>query len=230
MYWSRFSGTSKPSFSLTRSSSLFQYRQTIPSFVTLAVRSLCCTQLRSSIDGFLMQVQGCGRLILPDGHVLRIGYAGQNGHAYCSIGAEMVRLGLANSSGISALAIRDYALANPGAGRALMQHNPSYVFFKTLPLLGDQDGPIGTLGVSLTAEHSIAVDRAFSPLGLPVWVETASADLTLNRLFIAQDTGGAIKGFNRADLFLGSGPAAGARAGRINQAGRLIGFWPKPVG
>ncbi len=195
----------------------------------LSGRGLEIAWIEHPIDGFLMQVQGCGRLILPDGQVLRIGYAGQNGQPYRSVGAELVRLGMVTSADISALAIREYVIASPAAGRDLMQHNQSYVFFKTMPALRDQDGPIGTLGVPLTARHSIAVDPAFIALGLPVWVETASADLTVNAMFIAQDTGGAIKGINRADLFLGCGPAAGALAGRINQAGRLIAFRPRPV-
>ncbi len=194
---------------------------------SLAGLGLEIAWVEQSVDAFLMQVQGCGRLRFADGSLLRLGYAGQNGHAYRSVGQEMVRRGFVLEAKVSANSIRDFCLTNPVAGLELLQHNRSYVFFKPMPNLCDDDGPIGNVGVSLTANLSLAVDPEHVPLGLPVWPETSSPTFRHQGLMIAQDIGGAIKGSGRADLFLGSGSLAGEAAGRVNQTGTMIVFWPR---
>jgi membrane-bound lytic murein transglycosylase A len=127
--------------------------------------------------------------------------------------------------------IQAWAAAHPEALRAALDVNPSYVFFRVLPEAPPQQGPIGALGVPLTAEASLAVDRRFIPLGAPVYLATTQplSSTPLEQLMVAQDTGGAIRGAVRADLFWGTGPAAGAKAGRMRQQGRLWLLWPRGV-
>ena len=189
----------------------------------LAGKGLEIAWIATPVENFLMQVQGCGRLRMPGGGILRVGYAASNGHAYRSIGKEMVRRGLVSDDEVSANTIRSYVTANPVEGLALLQHNESFVYFKTLPDLRPKDGPIGSLGISITPLRSVAVDPLHIPLGSPVWIETGAQ----GRLMIAQDIGGAIKGPARADLFLGSGHEAGEAAGQYSKTGRLTVFWPK---
>lgn len=170
--------------------------------------------LDDPLDAFLAQVQGSLRVALDDGRTLRLGYAGRNGHPYRSIGAELSRRGVAPADAMTLDTIRDWCRAHPDALPELLDLNPSYVFFRVLDL-PDSVGPPGSLGVPLTAGRSIAVDPAHVPLGSPVWVSA------LGRLMLAQDTGSAIRGPNRADVFLGSGPAAGDAAGRMRRSGHL---------
>ena len=116
---------------------------------------------------------------------------------------------------------RQWVRANPGAGMDLLNTNPSYVFFRKLTDLPASQGPIGAMGRSITTLRSVAVDPAHIALGTPVWVEKSGAD-PMHRLMVAQDTGGAIKGAQRADIFFGTGPAAGQAAGQIKDGGRLL--------
>ncbi|MCJ8140819.1 murein transglycosylase A [Falsirhodobacter halotolerans] len=183
----------------------------------LAGRGLEIAWVEDAAEAFFLQVQGSGRLKMADGRVLRVGYAGKNGLDYRSIGREMVRRGAMTVQQATAPALKDWIRANPAEGIALMNHNPSFVFFQPLDLPEDA-GPIGTMGLPLTAHRSLAVDPSIIPLGAPVLVQVGGT----TRLFIAQDTGSAITGPARADIFMGSGgPDLGDAAGRMAQRGRM---------
>lgn len=190
----------------------------------IRARELCrgseLVWLEDPLDAFLAQVQGSLRVTLDDGRTLRLGYAGRNGQPYRSIGAELARRGVAPAGEMTLDIIRAWCRAHPDAVPGLLDLNPSYVFFRVLDL-ADSSGPPGSLGVPLTAGRSIAVDPGHIPLGAPVWVGA------LGRLMLAQDTGSAIRGPNRADVFLGSGPAAGEEAGRLRLSGRLQALVPR---
>jgi membrane-bound lytic murein transglycosylase A len=188
-------------------------------------RGLELAWLEDPVDVYFLQVQGSGRIRMPDGHVMRVGYAGRNGHAYASLGKAMVAQGLATPDNVDAGSIQDFVRANPVTGAALMKVNPSYVFFRKIADLPPDQGPIGAMGRSITPMRSVAIDPDFVPLGAPVWVEKDGA-LPIRQLMIAQDTGGAIKGAQRADIFFGTGRAAGLAAGRIKDPGRLIVLLP----
>lgn len=176
---------------------------------------------------FFLQVQGSGRIALPDGRFLRIGYADHNGHEYKSIGRWLIDHGEMTLANASMQGIQRWARAHPKRLRELLDQNPSYVFFRTLP--ANDDGPLGALGVPLVAGRSIAVDTRAVPLGAPVFLATTQPNSTqpLRRLVMAQDTGGAIKGGVRADFFWGFGDAAGAQAGRMRQRGKMWVLLPK---
>lgn len=182
--------------------------------------------LASPFDVFLCQVQGSARLRLGDGTQLRLGYAGRNGLPYRSIGQEMIRKGLIPETEISIRTIRATIGPDHADQVIALRHNPSYVYFRVIECLDENEGPIGTAGVPLTAGRSLAVDFGHVPMGWPVWVETKSDTFSANSLFIAQDTGGAIKGHARLDLYLGSGEAAGDLAGQIRQTGKMIVLCP----
>ena len=188
-------------------------------------RGLEIAWLEDPVEKFFLQVQGSGRLRLPDGSVLRVGFGGKNGHDYRSVGRELVRRGIYQSHQVSAAVIKRWVRNNPVEGRALLQHNPSYVFFRKVENLSGDSGPKGAIQVPLTADRSLAVDPDHVPLGAPVWVEKGGA-IPFNRLMIAQDTGSAIKGAQRGDVFYGSGAEAGRKAGRIKDGGRLIVLLP----
>lgn len=178
------------------------------------------------IDLFFLQVQGSGRVELPDGSRVRIGYADQNGHPYQSIGRWLVAQGELPLEKASMEGIKNWARENPRRLAELLNANPSYVFFRELP--PSPGGPVGALGVPLTAERSIAVDPRTIPLGAPVFLATTwpMSDRPLRRLMFAQDTGGAIKGAVRVDLFWGFGPEAGAMAGKMRQPGQMWALLP----
>lgn len=179
------------------------------------------------VDLFFLQVQGSGRIVLPDGTQARVGYANQNGYPYVSIGRKLVEMGELTLDQASMQSIKDWAAKNPDKLKALLEQNPSYIFFRVLP--DGLDGPVGALGVPLTGEYSLAVDPAVVPLGAPVFLATTEPDsnVPLNRLMLAQDTGGAIKGPVRADFFWGSGDQAGTEAGRMKQMGKMWVLFPK---
>jgi membrane-bound lytic murein transglycosylase A len=191
----------------------------------LAGRGLEIAWLDDPVEVYFLQVQGSGRIVLPDGRVLRVGYGGRNGHAYRSIGQELIRRGTHTFDQVSAQEIKGWVRRNPGAGAALLHTNPSYVFFRKLKDLPPEKGPIGAMGRSITGMRSIAVDPAYVPLGAPVWVEKDGRD-PLRRLMVAQDTGGAIKGAQRADIFFGTGRAAGEAAGTVKDGGRMLVLMP----
>jgi len=170
---------------------------------------------------FFLQVQGSGRLRLPDGSIVRIGYAGQNGHDYVGIGALLRQRGLLGPGQATMQGISAWIAANGAAGTALMRENPSYVFFRELT----GPGPLGALGLPVTSETTLAADPRFVPLGAPVHLAVDRAEA--NGLWIAQDTGGAIKGANRFDSFWGAGARAAEIAGGMSARGRALLLLPK---
>jgi membrane-bound lytic murein transglycosylase A len=195
----------------------------------LAGRGLELLWVEDPNDLFFLQIQGSGRVRLSGGGTVRVGYDGQNGHPYVAVGRLLIERGFIPRDRLTMTTIRAWMKQNPEAGAALRRENPSYVFFREV--VGG-DGPIGAEGAVLTAERSIAVDRAFIGLGIPIWLEAnerfAPAE-SVRRLLVAQDTGGAIKGPVRGDLFWGTGHAAGARAGVMNAHGRYYLLLPRSV-
>ena len=177
------------------------------------------------VDAFFLHVQGSGQVRLPDGSLVRIGYDGQNGQPYVAIGRILVDRGELTPDAVSLQSIRAWIRAHPKDGAALMDENPSYVFFRELK----GDGPIGAEGVVLTPGRSLAVDDGFIPLGAPVFLDASDTDGEVRRLLIAQDTGGAIAGPVRGDVFWGSGLEAEARAGVMRAHGRYYLLLPKTI-
>lgn len=177
--------------------------------------------LADPLDAFFLQVQGSGRLAFEDGNTLRVGYAGKNGHPYVSIGKLLVEIGEIPAAEISAQAIRAWCAAHPDRFTELLNQNPSYVMFRELDL-PPEAGPLGAMGKPLTPLRSIAVDPDVVPLGSLVWVTWPEC----SRLMVAQDIGSAIKGA-RADVFCGTGDAAGEVAGRLNAQGTMWILEPK---
>ncbi|WP_425407088.1 murein transglycosylase A [Hwanghaeella sp.] len=180
------------------------------------------------IDVFLLQVQGSGRVILPDGSVRRIGFDGHNGRPYKSIGRVLIDRGELEAHQASWDGIRGWIERNPNKATALLAENPRFIFFREI----DGEGPIGAEGLALTPGRSLAVDRKFLPMGVPLWLETnwpSEKDKPLNRLMVAQDTGGAIKGPVRGDFFWGYGSEALKYAGRMKSTGRYYLLLPNAV-
>ncbi len=180
-----------------------------------------------AVDAFFLHIQGSGQVELENGERIRVGYADQNGHPFRSLGRLLIERREIPAERASMQGIKDWARRNPRKVQEFLNANPSYVFFRELP--GDLPGPIGALGVPLTAERSIAVDPRVVPLGVPVYLATTWPDSPepLDRLMIAQDTGGAIAGGVRADFFWGFGDAAGSLAGRMRQSGKMWVLLPK---
>lgn len=179
------------------------------------------------IAAFFLQIQGSGRVRLPDGEVLRLGYAATNGRPYTAIGRVLVAEGALEREEVSLQSIRAWLRANPAEQRRIMDRNRSYVFFREVP----GEGPVGTQGVPLTPGRSLAVDRRYLPLGAPLWIDTVDpldTSRPLSRLAVAQDTGGAIRGATRGDLFWGAGLDAEERAGRMRSPGRFYVLLPVP--
>ena len=179
------------------------------------------------IEALFLQIQGSGQIQLTDGKMLRVGYADQNGHAFRSVAGALVRRGELKLARASLDGMKDWARRNPQKVQQFMNINPSYIFFKELA--PDLTGPIGTLGVPLTAERSVAVDHRVIPLGVPVFLSTTYPGTkdALTRLMVAQDTGGAIAGGVRADFYWGFGDTAGATAGKMKQAGKMWVLLPR---
>lgn len=179
------------------------------------------------VDLFFLQIQGSGIIQLENGQQVPVGYADQNGHPYQSIGRVLIERGELTADKASMQGIKDWGRRNPEKLRDLLNSNPSYVFFRELP--GGLHGPIGALGVPISGERSIAIDPRYIPLGAPVWLSTTQPNSSkpLQRLVMAQDTGGAIKGPVRADFFWGAGFEAGRQAGAMKQQGRLWVLLPK---
>jgi membrane-bound lytic murein transglycosylase A len=183
--------------------------------------------LESAMDVQFLQIQGSGRVRLENGKELRIGYADQNGHPYRPVGRWLLEQGELKAADVSMQTIRSWAIANPARVENLLDSNPSYVFFRTLP--PSNEGPIGAQNIPLTAGFSIAVDKKTIPLGSMAFIATDRPDNGggIHRLVAAQDTGGAIRGTVRADFFWGTGDAAGELAGKMKQDGKLWLLWPK---
>lgn len=188
-------------------------------------RGLEIAWLEDSVEVFFLHIQGSGRIRMTDGRVIRVGYAGRNGHAYRSVGQEMVARGTLTADEVSAQGIKSYVRSNPVTGNDLLNVNPSYIFFRNIGDLPADKGPIGAMGRSITSLRSVAIDPAYTPLGAPVWIEK-DGNTPIRRLMVAQDTGGAIKGAQRADIFFGTGAQAGEAAGTVKDGGRMIVLLP----
>ncbi len=183
-------------------------------------------------DAFFVQVQGSGVVRLDDGSTMRVGYAGQNGHVYYAIGRELVKRGIYKKEDVSMESITSWMRENPAKADELMNTNKSYVFFKEMEDDGTGAGPQGGEGVKLTAQRSLAIDHSILPYGFPVFLSADVTDLAgqkFNRLLMAQDTGGAIRGPVRGDVFWGSGAAAEAKASPMKAQGRYWFLIPKTV-
>ncbi len=175
---------------------------------------------------FFLHVQGSGRVRMADGSTVRIGYAGRNGRPYTSIGKELVSMGVMPLKDVTAPAIMNWLRTNPNDGQRLMEKNESFVFFRVV----DGDGSLGAQGVPLTPGRSMAVDRKFIPYGVPIWLNTTDPldpKLPLRRLMVAQDTGSAIKGPVRGDVFWGFGVEAAERAGVMKSRGQYYLILPR---
>jgi len=175
----------------------------------------------SPVDAFFIQIQGSGMVTMDDGSIMRVGYAGQNGHPYYAIGKELVKRGHLTQRDVSMQSIQAWLEANPEQAQEVMETNKSYVFFRKL----DGDGPVGGQGVSLTAQRSLAIDQSLIPYGMPVWVDLENPkpdEPNLQRLMVTQDTGGAIRGPVRGDFFWGYGAEAEYMAGKMKSQGR---YW-----
>ena len=196
----------------------------------LSGRGLELLYLDDPVELFFMQIQGSGRVRLTDGSWVRLGYAAKNGHPYTSIGKRLAERS-DRPKDLTMEGLKSWLRADPARGRALMQENKSYVFFRELPQAEAGDGPIGAQGVPLTPGRSLAVDAAYHKLGSPVFV--TAPDLKgedgkpFRRLMIAQDVGSAIRGPERGDIFFGTGDAAGAIAGTTHEKARFFILLPK---
>ncbi len=178
------------------------------------------------VELFFLHVQGSGRILLDDGSTLRIGYAGQNGHSYISIGRHLVDQGIFTLENITAEKIKTWLRENPNKMMETLHINPSYIFFRTL----EGEGPIGAQGIALTPLGSIAVDKRFIPYGSPLWVNTTTdGETPFSLLATAQDTGGAIKGVIRGDIFFGYGKEAQHGASGMKHAGTAHILLPKNI-
>ena len=227
----------------------------------LAGRGLELAWVDDPVDKFFLQIQGSGRVLLPDSTVLRVGYDGENGHPYRAIGRDLIEMGEVSREDMSMQAIRAWMAAHPDRRDDLMHRNPSYVFFRSLGTLPPGLGPLGAQGVPLTPGHSLAVDPRFIPYGAPLWLATRrpvhppvvrdsvpgtagteepanreaarepgeeknASTVAFRRLMIAQDTGGAIRGAVRGDVFWGAGDRARSIAGRMQHPGRYAVLLP----
>jgi membrane-bound lytic murein transglycosylase A len=196
----------------------------------LAGRGLELLWVDDPVDAFFLGIQGSGIVYLPDGNVVRVGFAGKNGRAYVPIGRVLADWGEIPLEQVSLATIRAWLEANPDRAKAVMYQNPSYVFFERI----DGDGPVGAQGTVLTPGRSIAIDSRFLPYGAPLYVDSiwpsgVDQGLAMRRLFIAQDTGGAIRGAVRGDIFWGSGKVAEQYAGNMKSTGRYYILLPLTV-
>jgi membrane-bound lytic murein transglycosylase A len=192
----------------------------------LAGKGLVLLWVDDAVDAFFLHVQGSGRVVMEGGQVVRLGFAGRNGHSYVAIGRELIERGAIPRERMSMQAIRAWLKANPGQASEVMALNPSFIFFRVI----DGEGPIGAEGVPLTPGRSLAVDPTFVPLGLPIWLDTTdplNPEQPLRRVVVTQDTGSAIKGPVRGDLFWGFGEIAAAKAGAMKQQGRYFILLPR---
>ena len=181
----------------------------------------------NAVEAFFLEIQGSGIIQLEDGSQVPIGYADQNGHPYRSMGRALIHAGELSRDKVSMQNIKAWANKNKKKLKGFLDKNPSFVFFRELDK--NNDGPIGAQGVPITDERSIAIDRRYIPMGAPVILATTypNSNDSLNRVVIAQDTGGAIKGAIRADYYWGAGPDAGKQAGMMKQMGNVWVLLPK---
>ncbi len=197
----------------------------------LAGRGLELAWVADPVALFFLHVQGSGRIELAEGGQMRVGYADQNGHPYRAIGRDLVERGALAPEAVSMQSITAWLRDHPEQAVALLHRNPSFVFFRELPAVAGAPGPPGSQGVPLSPGRSLAVDRRFLPLGVPLWLDTTAplpaGERHLRRLVVAQDTGGAIRGPVRGDLFWGAGPEAEYAAGHMKSRGRYWALLPQ---
>lgn len=201
----------------------------------LAGQGLELVWLADPVDAFFVHVQGSARVRLPDGRVLRIGYDGKNGHPYTAIGRILIDRGEIAREDMTADRLAAWLRAHPAEAGTLMAENRSFVFFRPLDKPA-KEGPVGALGVPLVAGRSLAIDPAIQPYGLPMFVSAAlpigpgGALAPFRRLMMAHDTGSAIRGAGRADIFVGAGSDAGAVAGRLRHPAEVFVLLPRGAG
>ena len=188
----------------------------------LAGKGLELAWAKDPVDLFFLEIQGSGRIHFDDGTVMRVGYAGQNGREYVAIGRLLRDRGILPPGGANMQAIKDWIRANPDQGRALMRENLSYIFFKELT----GPGPLGAMNIPVTPRATVATDPNYVPLGAPIYLHKADRP-EIDGPWVAQDTGGAIKGPNRFDTFWGAGPEAVATAGGMSATGEALILVPK---
>ncbi len=194
----------------------------------LAGRGLELLWLDDPIERFFLHIQGSGRVALADGSVVRVGYAAKNGRPFTAIGRVLLGRGVLERGQATMQGIKRWLAAHPGERDAVLHLNESYIFFRLI----EGEGPIGAEGVPLTPGRSLAVDRRFVPLGVPVWIATDHpllASQPFRRLMVAQDTGSAIKGAVRGDIFWGAGEAAALAAGAMSEPGRMWLLLPRDL-
>ena len=200
----------------------------------IAGRDLEIVWLKDPVDAFFAEIQGSVRVRLEDGKVIRLNYADKNGHPYFAVGSVLIQRGIVTREDISMQKIREFMEKNPEEGKELRRMNKSYVFFRETDL-GEHDEAIGAQGISLTAARSIAVDRKIHTYGMPVFINallpivSEKPDTWFRRLMIAQDTGGAIIGPARADIYLGAGDEAARAAGRFKHNGQFVMLIPNEL-
>ncbi len=204
---------------------LYYTRREIEEDGVLDGKGLEIAYIDDPVDVFFLHIQGSGRVRFENGDLLRVGYGGKNGHNYQSVGQILVQRGIFEPHQVSAQVIQSWVKRHPVEGAKLLRLNPSYVFFREVSQVPPHKGPLGAMNRSITALRSIAVDPAYVPLGAPVWIEKGG-DTPMRRLMVAQDTGSAIKGAQRADIFFGTGDAAGLAAGRTRDSGRMVVLMP----
>ncbi len=197
---------------------------------------LALVWVNDPIAAFFLHIQGSGRVALADGSIMRVGYAGQNGHAYASIGRILRERGELAPDNVSMQSIKQWLDDNPDQAQAVLNENASYVFFQEIAVDNPDLGPLGAQNVPLTAQRSLAVDRRYVPLGAPVWLDAAKPSLSLpdtmepfQNLMVAQDTGGAIRGAQRGDVFWGFGEEAEETAGLMQHPGHMFVLVPKEL-
>jgi len=200
----------------------------------LAGRGLEIVWLADPVDAFFAHVQGSVRVRLDDGAVVRLGFAGRNGRPYTPIARRLIERGEIAREDMTAERLAAWLRAHPDEAPALMAENPSYIFFREIDGLAAGHGPVGALGVPLTPGRSLAVDPAALPLGVPVFLDgtlplgAGGAPVAVHRLVVAADTGAAIRGPGRGDLFVGTGAAAGRAAGRLRHPVDFVVLVPRP--
>ncbi|MGV3634379.1 MAG: murein transglycosylase A [Pseudorhodoplanes sp.] len=230
----RSGGKSKAGKRTVKSATAPYYDRTQIEEGALAGRGLEIVWLKDPIDAFFAEIQGSVRVRLEDGKVIRLNYADKNGHPYFAVGSVLIQRGIVTREEISMQKIREFMEKNPDEGKALRRMNRSYVFFRETDL-GEHDEAIGAQGISLTAARSIAVDRKIHTYGMPVFVNallpivSEKPDTWFRRLMIAQDTGGAIIGPARADIYLGAGDEAARAAGRFKHPGQFVMLIPNEL-
>lgn len=200
----------------------------------LSGKSSVLVWLADPVDAFFLHVQGSGRVALADGGTMRLGFAGKNGQPYTSIGKVLIEQGALAREKVSMQTIRAWLNAHPDQISSILHQNASFIFFRQLHEADDTLGPLGAEGINLTPGRSLAVDRSIHPLGVPLWLnashpDTDDHDKPLQRLMIAQDTGSAIKGLQRGDVFWGTGDKAAHIAGHMKSEGELFALLPRAL-